>query len=39
MLKPETDVDRLEVTPPEKVAVMLLGTLMMTIPEPPLAPV
>jgi hypothetical protein len=35
MLNPETDVDRLDVTPPENVAVILSGTLMMTMPEPP----
>jgi hypothetical protein len=38
MLNPDTAVDRLEVTPPEKVAVMVSGTLMMTTPEPPAPP-
>jgi hypothetical protein len=37
MLNPDTAVDRLEVTPPEKVAVMVSGTLIMTTPEPPSA--
>jgi hypothetical protein len=35
ILNPETAVDRLDVTPPEKVAVTLSGTLIITIPEPP----
>jgi hypothetical protein len=38
MLNPDTDVDRLDVTPPENVAVTLSGTLMMTMPEPPAPP-
>jgi hypothetical protein len=35
MLKPETEVDRLDVTPPEKVAVWVSGTFRITTPEPP----
>jgi hypothetical protein len=35
MLNPDTAVDRLDVTPPEKVAVRVSGILMMTTPEPP----
>ncbi len=38
MLKPATEVDNEDVTPPENVAVIVLGTLIMTIPDPPLPP-
>jgi hypothetical protein len=37
-LNPETEVDREDVTPPENVAVTVLGTLIITMPEPPLPP-